>query len=101
MARLAVRVQPRAKSNEIVGWEAGAVKIRLTAPPVEGKANKALVDFLAERLAVSKSAVTILLGHGARQKAIEIAGLTEDEVLSRLGLPPKATPARPRPTSSG
>ncbi len=95
MTRLAVRVQPRAKNNAIVGWEGGALKIRLTAPPVEGKANKALVDFLAERLALSKSAVTVLSGHGARQKTVEISGLGEEEVRSRLGLPPKATPSQP------
>lgn len=84
--RLAVRVQPRAKANAIVGWEGGAVKVRLTAPPVEGKANKALVELLADLLRTSKSAVTIVSGHSAREKLVEIAGLDEAEVLQRLGL---------------
>ncbi|MCL5109810.1 MAG: transcription termination factor Rho [Chloroflexi bacterium] len=62
MARLAVRVQPRAKANDIVGWEGGVLKVRLTAPPVEGKANKALVELLADKLRISKSAVTLVSG---------------------------------------
>lgn len=84
MARLSVRVQPRARENEISGWEGEALKVRLTAPPVEGKANKALVAFLAERLGVSKSAVVIVSGHGARQKIVEVAGLDEAELGRRL-----------------
>ncbi len=86
MARLTVRVQPRASNNEIAGWDDKAIKVRLTAPPVEGKANKALVDYLAERLGVSKSAVTIVSGHGARQKVVEVDGLSEAEIRGRLGL---------------
>jgi len=84
LARLSVRVQPRARENEISGWEGEALKVRLTAPPVEGKANKALVAFLAERLGVSKSAVVIVSGHGARQKIVEVAGLDEAELGRRL-----------------
>ena len=87
--RLAVRVQPRAKANALVGWEGDALKVRLTAPPVEGKANKALVELLASLLQTSKSAVTIVSGHGAREKLVEIEGLDEVQVLRRLGLPPR------------
>ncbi|MDA8216179.1 MAG: DUF167 domain-containing protein [Dehalococcoidales bacterium] len=87
MAQLRVRVVPRAKGNQIAGWEGDTVKVRLTAPPVEGKANKALVDFLAEQLGVSKSAVTIVSGHSARQKRIEIAGLDDVETRRKLGKP--------------
>jgi uncharacterized protein (TIGR00251 family) len=86
VARFYVRVQPRARGNEVVGREGEALKVRLTAPPVEGKANKALIDFLAERLGVSKSAVAIITGQGARNKLIEVAGLDEAEVAKRLGL---------------
>ena len=86
MSRLAVRVQPRASGNAVVGWENEALKVRLTAPPVEGKANKALLSFLAERLGVSKSAVSLVSGQGGRQKVVEIAGLDEAEVRRRLGL---------------
>ncbi|MCL5109808.1 MAG: DUF167 domain-containing protein [Chloroflexi bacterium] len=87
MARLAVRVQPRAKANDIVGWEGGVLKVRLTAPPVEGKANKALVELLADKLRISKSAVTLVSGHGARNKVLEIEQMAEAEVFQRLGLP--------------
>jgi uncharacterized protein len=88
--RLAVRVQPRAKTNAVVGWAGAALKVRLTAPPVEGKANKALVELLADLLQTSKSAVTIVSGHGARGKVVEITGLDESEIRLRLGLPPQA-----------
>lgn len=86
MARFQVRVQPRASANEVAGRENGVVRVRLTAPPVEGKANKALIDFLAERLGVSKSAVTIVSGHGARNKLVDVNGLDDTEIARRLGI---------------
>ncbi|MHB1006951.1 MAG: DUF167 domain-containing protein [Chloroflexota bacterium] len=86
MARLSIRLQPRASANEVVGWEGDAIKVRLTAPPVEGKANKALVEFLAERLGLSKSAVAVITGHGARNKIVEVTGVDEAEALARLGV---------------
>lgn len=88
MARFQVRVQPRASGNEIAGREGDAIKVRLTAPPVDGKANKALIDFLAERLGVSKSALAIVAGQSARNKVIEVVGLSEAEVARRLGIGP-------------
>ena len=69
-----VRVQPGASKNEIVGVQQDALKIRISAPPVEGKANKALVQFLAEQLAVKRSQVEILNGHATRCKTIHIIG---------------------------
>ncbi len=69
-----VRVQPGASKNEIVGVEQDALKIRISAPPVEGKANKALVQFLAEQLAVKRSQVEILNGHATRRKTIHVIG---------------------------
>lgn len=91
MSRLTIRVQPRAKGNEVSGWEGEALKIRLTAPPVEGKANKALVAFLAEKLGISKADVTIVTGQSGRTKIVELAGLGEDEALRRLGVEPRTT----------
>lgn len=88
MGRFYVRVQPRARGNEIAGREGEAIKVRLTAPPVEGKANRALVDYLAGRLGVSKSAVAIVTGQGARNKLIDVEGLSEEEISRRLGLVP-------------
>ncbi len=71
---MSVRIQPRASKNEVVSRE-GGVKIRLTAPPVDGAANEALVRFLADTLCVSKSQVEIVSGHTARDKVVKISGI--------------------------
>ncbi len=82
--RLAVQVQPKAARNEIAGETEGRLKVRLTAPPVEGKANKALVKFLAKRLGLAGSRIVIVRGHKSRRKDLLIAGLEEAEALERL-----------------
>ena len=87
--RLAVRVTPRAKKNEIAQvLEDGTVKIRLKAPPVEGKANRALVKYLAEVLGLRSSQIEILAGESARDKLICIRGMDEksvqEQILSRI-----------------
>ena len=76
----AVRVQPRASRNEVVGMVEGALKIRLQAPAVEDRANEALCEFLAERLGKPKSAVRILAGARSRVKRVEVFGVTAAEV---------------------
>lgn len=68
-----ILVQPRASKNEAVGLHAGALKVRLTAPPVEGKANKMCAAFLAKALGVPKSAVEIVSGHTGRNKKMKVA----------------------------
>jgi hypothetical protein len=78
--RLAIHVQPRASRTEIVGAHGDALKIRLSAPPVDGAANEALVEFLSERFAVPRRAVRILSGAQSRAKTVEIDGLTADDV---------------------
>ncbi len=83
-AAFPVRVVPRASKNEISGRHGDAVKIRLTAPPVEGAANEALVDFLAEVLDVRKSQIEILTGHTSRDKVVCVIGLTPQAVEARL-----------------
>ena len=80
--RVSVRVQPRASSNGVVGLHGDALKVRLTAPPVEGAANDALVELLASALGISKSAITIVAGASSRSKVVELAGITEDRVRS-------------------
>ncbi len=80
----AVRVVPRASRNEIVGIHGDALKIRLTAPPVEGRANEALVAFLVKRLGVRKSQVDIVAGATSRRKMIRVIGLLAQEVGERL-----------------
>jgi uncharacterized protein len=79
-----VRVQPRASRDEIVGAVDGALKIRLSAPAVENRANEALVEFLADVLKRPKSAVRILSGEHARNKRVEIFGATRQQLLDLL-----------------
>lgn len=83
-ATFAVRVQPRASRNAIAGEMGDALKIALTAPPVEGKANEACVDFLANLLKVPRSSITIASGESSRNKVVRIAGLRASEVEERL-----------------
>lgn len=81
---LLVRVQPRASKDEIAGEMDGALKVRLRAPAVEGRANEALVEFLAELLKTPKSAVRILSGDRSRTKRIEIRGVTWQQIEALL-----------------
>ena len=76
----AVRVQPRASGDAIAGVMHGALKVRLTAPPVEGRANEALIDFLSSILKTSKSAVRIRSGEQSRSKRVEIFGVTRQQI---------------------
>ena len=80
----AVRVAPRASRNQIVGVEGGALKIKLTAPPVEGAANAALIEFVAEWLGVRRSAVSIVSGDKARNKLVRVRGVTRKRVETGL-----------------
>ena len=83
-AAFAVRVVPRAKKSEIAGQVGEAIKVRLTAPPVDGKANEALIALLAEKLGVGKSQVEIVAGATSRNKMVCVLGLTPAEVEARL-----------------
>ena len=85
--RLALRVQPRASRNEVVGPHGDALKVRLAAPPVDGAANDALVRFLAEALELPRAAVMLIGGLSSRSKAVHVAGLAPSEVARRLGVP--------------
>jgi uncharacterized protein (TIGR00251 family) len=80
----AVRVQPKASKNEVAGVMEGALKIRLQAPALEGRANQALCEFLAERLGRPNSAVRILSGERSRVKRVEVLGVTAAEVEALL-----------------
>jgi len=72
VVRFDVRVQPRASKDEIVGVQNGALRVRLRAPPVDGAANEALIDFLADELGVSRRLVQIVSGFGSRNKSVEV-----------------------------
>ncbi len=75
-----VRVIPHGRRDEIVGVHGDALKVRLAAPPVEGKANQSLRVFLAKRLGVSPAAVEILGGYTSRQKRVRVAGVSADAI---------------------
>ena len=73
--RFGVRVQPRSSRTEVAGVHAGALKVRLHAPPVDGAANEALVAFLAEALGVPRRQVRIVAGASSRAKVVEVEGV--------------------------
>jgi uncharacterized protein len=82
----AVKVQPRAKKNAITGVLGEALKISLTAPPINGRANEACIEFFATLLNLPRSSVTIASGHTSRNKVIRVAGICADELRKRLGI---------------
>lgn len=81
---LRLKVIPGASRDEICGWLGETLKVRLSAPPVDGRANDALIGFLAEKLGLPRRAVTLVRGATARQKLMRIDGLTTAEVKARL-----------------
>jgi len=84
---LAVRVIPRSARDEIVGTHGNALKIRLNAPPVDGKANARLIQFLGERLGAPPSRIQIIRGQTGREKQVLVTGLRPEELRRRLGSP--------------
>jgi uncharacterized protein (TIGR00251 family) len=84
---VAVRVQPRASSDAVIGEREGAIAIRLKAPPVDGQANAALLRFLARKLGVAPTAVELVRGATGRQKWIRVAGLSAEGVRQALLAP--------------
>jgi len=85
MTVIAVKVVPRAAKDEIVGWLEDALKVRVQAPPQDGRANRALEALLADALSLKKNAVTVTTGRASALKRVAIAGLTRDEIVRRLG----------------
>jgi uncharacterized protein (TIGR00251 family) len=80
----AVKVHPRAKKNAITGLVGDALKLDLTAPPVDGRANDACIEFFANLLKVPRSSITIASGETSRNKVIRVAGMTADEIRRRI-----------------
>jgi hypothetical protein len=80
----AVKVHPRAKRNAITGALGDALKLALTAPPVDGRANEACIEFFANLLKVPRSSVTIASGETSRNKIIRIAGMLAEDLRTRL-----------------
>ena len=77
---LTLHIQPGAKKTEVAGQHGEALKIRLAAPPVDGKANEALLRFVAETLGLPKSAVSLKSGQTSRRKVVEVSGTTHEAV---------------------
>ena len=88
VVRLSVRVQARARRDEIVAPQGGGLRVRVTAPPLEGRANQALLHLLAARLHVPQASIKIVSGERSRLKVVEIIGLDPGAILERLGIPP-------------
>jgi hypothetical protein len=82
-----LRVQPRASRSEVVGLHGDSIRVRLSAPPVDGAANDALIDLLAGVLGVARGAVRIRAGLGGRAKSVEVLGVSLSEAAGRLGIP--------------
>jgi hypothetical protein len=80
----AVKLHPRAKKNAITGEVGDALKLSLTAPPLEGRANEACIEFFANLLKVPRSSITIASGQSSRNKVIRVSGLSAAEVQKRL-----------------
>ncbi len=98
-ATFAVRVVPRSAKEGVAGYDGEVLRIRLNAPPVEGKANEALGRFLAKALGVSRGSVTLVAGEKGRNKIVRIEGMTREAALSALippGGPSGGDPRAPR-----
>ena len=83
-ATFAVKVHPRARKKAITGIVGDALKLALTAPPVEGKANQAVIDFFADLFEIPRSSVTIASGETSRNKVVRISGIKRQVVEERL-----------------
>ena len=79
-----IRVVPRASRSEPAGFQEDALKLRIGAPPVEGKANRECIQTIAEILGVKKNRVTILTGHGSRLKTVSVNGMKAKEIAALL-----------------
>ena len=81
---LTIQVQPKAKRNEVLGFAEGILRLKIAAPPVEGKANKEVISYLSEVLDIPKGSVDIERGHTSKIKIIAINGIGRDQIYKRL-----------------
>ena len=80
-----IRVIPKSSRNEIIKEEGGLYKVKVTSPPVDGKANKAVISLLSKKIRVSKGNIEIISGEKSRDKKIRIHGISEDEFSELIG----------------
>lgn len=83
--RLEIKVQPRSSRNQIAGVQDGILKIKLTAPPVDGEANLALIEYLSSLLGVPKRSINLIKGEISRNKLVEINGIKREFLLNKVG----------------
>jgi uncharacterized protein len=83
---IAVWATPGARTSELTGVQEGLLRVRIAAPAAEGRANRRLREFLARRLQVPPSTVTVVAGGSSRRKQVAVAGMSPDEVIARLGV---------------
>lgn len=83
-AVIEVKVVPGASKRGVTGWHGSALKVRLQSPPVDGRANEELIQFLSKQLDAPRRALSIVSGHTSRLKRIRIEGFTKDQVIERL-----------------
>ncbi|RPI89436.1 MAG: YggU family protein [Spirochaetales bacterium] len=81
---LTIQVQPKAKRNEVLGFTEGILRLKIAAPPVEGKANKEVISYLSEVLDIPKSSVDIERGHTSKIKIIAINGIDRERIYERI-----------------
>ena len=84
MALIAVKVVPRAARDEIAGWQGDELKVRVKAPPQDGRANRALEALLAAALGLKRTAVSVASGHASAHKRVMIVGLNREDIVRRL-----------------
>lgn len=82
---LAVRVQPRARRDEVTGWDGRALRVRVSAPPEDGRATRAVIALLARALGVPRASVELVSGAASRDKLFRVGALAPDELRARLG----------------
>ena len=83
--RLRLRIVPNAKRSEVLGMHGDAIKLKVAAPALEGRANEELVAFLANKLGVSRRSVALVIGEKSRDKVVKIEGMDEATARQRLG----------------
>ena len=101
---ITIQVQPNARRNEVLGFEDGILHLKIAAPPVKGKANRELIEFLSQLLGVSKGSISIERGITGRRKVIAIAGYGPDKIIERIkrsGAKSYENPSLRRPAPGG
>ncbi len=89
---IAVRLQPRARADEIVGERAGVLVVRVSAPPVDGRANEALCRLIAKRARVGARSVSVVRGAGSREKVVRVQGMASEQLRRALAVGPTDRP---------